>query len=383
MKLPPLSLYIHIPWCIKKCPYCDFNSHQADQTIPEQDYIACLLEDLNDQLAWAQSRELKSIFIGGGTPSLFSAVGYEQLLTEIEKKIPFAEDIEITLEANPGTLEREKFRGYRTAGINRLSIGVQSFQPQHLEILGRIHSDQDAIKAAQVATEVGFDNFNLDLMFGLPQQSEQQALADLNQAISLQPTHLSWYQLTIEQNTVFYSKPPKLPNDDAIWEIQQTGMQYLNEHGFQQYEISAYAKGEERSSKHNLNYWTFGDYLAIGAGAHGKITDIDNNQIFRFQKTRLPKDYLNKDKAYTSQTDVIPQEQLPFEFMMNHLRLKQSSAFNHYESSTGLSRDTIIPVLKKAESLGLIKMNDYNFQPTDEGYIYLNNLLELFLPEDE
>lgn len=381
LSLPPLALYIHVPWCIKKCPYCDFNSHQVQGEIPEQLYLEFLLADLKKDLNWVQSRELVSIFIGGGTPSLISANGYEFLLNSIEKLIAFNDDIEITLEANPGTLEHGKFSGYKTAGINRLSIGAQSFSPTQLKQLGRIHSQNETHNAVAEAKRAGFNNFNLDLMFGLPDQSLEQALQDLQQAIYLGPAHLSWYQLTIEQNTLFYSKPPTLPVDDDIWAMQQAGVKLLEANGFHQYEISAYAKHASNESKHNLNYWTFGDYLAIGAGAHGKITLPSEDRIVRFQKTRLPKDYLNNEKPFLCASETISGEQRIFEFMLNQLRLKHWADTEDFEERTGYSLEEAEGKLGKAQSLGLLERKGKQFRPTKEGHLYLNNLLEVFLPE--
>ncbi|HMY82651.1 MAG TPA: radical SAM family heme chaperone HemW, partial [Agitococcus sp.] len=286
--LPPLSLYIHVPWCVRKCPYCDFNSHTSPQSLPEKAYVAALIADLQADLAWVQGRKIGSVFIGGGTPSLFSGQTYQDLFTQLRQHLDFSSDCEVTLEANPATVEHDNFEGYLVAGINRLSLGVQSFNPTHLQTLGRIHSQQDAFNAIQLAKTAGFSNFNLDLMHGLPQQDLSQALEDIDYALSFKPTHLSWYQLTIEPNTAFYRQPPALPDDDILWAIQEAGQQKLAQAGFQQYEVSAYS--QQRPSKHNLNYWQFGDYLAIGAGAHGKVTTPEG--IFRYRKTRLPKDYL-------------------------------------------------------------------------------------------
>ncbi|MFZ2320426.1 MAG: radical SAM family heme chaperone HemW, partial [Pseudomonas sp.] len=289
--LPPLALYIHIPWCVRKCPYCDFNSHAAGPTLPEQEYVDALLADLDADLGRVHGRQLSSIFFGGGTPSLFSAAALGRLLAGVEQRIGFAADIEITLEANPGTFEQAKFQAYRQLGINRLSIGVQSFQADKLKALGRIHDGDEAIRAADMARAAGFDNFNLDLMHGLPDQSIEDALSDLRIAIAQQPTHLSWYQLTMEPNTVFWSQPPTLPEDDTLWDIQEAGQQLLAEHGYLQYEVSAYARAG-RQAQHNLNYWSFGDFIGIGAGAHGKLSS-PSGQIVRTWKTRLPKDYLD------------------------------------------------------------------------------------------
>ena len=295
--LPPLALYVHIPWCVKKCPYCDFNSHAAGPNLPEQDYVAALLADLEQELPAVHNRPLSSIFIGGGTPSLFSASAIGQLLEGVAQRISFAPEIEITLEANPGTFEQDKFTAYRALGINRLSIGIQSFQDDKLKALGRIHGAEEALRAAEMARKAGFDNYNLDLMHGLPGQSLSDALFDLQTAMAQQPTHLSWYQLTIEPNTHYYSAPPQLPEDELLWDIQETGQALLADAGFMQYEVSAYAQ-PGRQARHNLNYWQFGDFIGIGAGAHGKLS-TPNGLIYRNWKTRLPKDYLNKTKPLT------------------------------------------------------------------------------------
>nr|MBP8262565.1 radical SAM family heme chaperone HemW [Pseudomonas sp.] len=273
-ELPPLSLYVHIPWCVKKCPYCDFNSHAAGPSLPEEAYVDALLADLEAEREQAQGRPLRSIFFGGGTPSLFSAKALGRFLDGAQQRLSFSEDIEITLEANPGTFEQAKFTAYRQLGINRLSIGIQSFQDSKLKALGRIHDGGEAVRAADMARAAGFDNFNLDLMHGLPEQTLEEALADLHLAIAQQPSHLSWYQLTMEPNTQFWSQPPSLPEDDILWDIQEAGQALLAEQGYAQYETSAYAR-PQRQARHNLNYWTFGDFIGIGAGAHGKLSHAD------------------------------------------------------------------------------------------------------------
>lgn len=372
----PLSLYIHVPWCIRKCPYCDFNSHEA-KVIPEAEYITALLDDLRNDAALAQGRDIQTIFIGGGTPSLFSADSYAQLLQDIHAITPIARDAEITLEANPGTFEWQKFRGFRTAGINRLSIGVQSFNPAHLQALGRVHDRDEAIRAIAAARDVGFDKLNIDLMHGLPQQTLDDALADLQQAVALQPSHLSWYQLTIEPNTVFYSRPPRLPDDELLWDIDQAGKQFIADSGFEQYEISAYAK-PGYPCQHNLNYWLFGDYLAIGAGGHGKITDSHNGAITRYQKTRLPKDYLAAEKPFTAQTEMVKTDELAFEFFMNALRLNQPIAKESFMQRTGLPLAAIAPSIQQAVEKGLLVDRSTHWQTTPQGQLFLNELLQLF-----
>jgi len=375
--LPPLSLYIHVPWCVRKCPYCDFNSHQADAFLPEQDYVVALLEDLKRDAHWVQDRQVESIFIGGGTPSMLSVKAYEDLFLGLKQQLTFANDIEITMEANPGTFEAEKFKGYRKLGINRLSIGIQSFQDEQLKNLGRIHSAQEAIAAVQLAVDAGFDNFNLDLMHGLPGQDLELALADLKQAIALKPTHLSWYQLTIEPNTEYFKYPPKLPQDETLWDIQEAGQALLSEHGFSQYEISAYAQ-KNKQARHNINYWQFGDYLGIGAGAHGKITLPGENKILRTNKTRLPKDYLNTQKIHTVNVNEIEIEDRDLEFFMNALRLYQGTPFILFEQRTGLSIEHCQAKMAKAIEAGLLEAGD-QIKTTAKGQLFLNELLEKFL----
>jgi oxygen-independent coproporphyrinogen-3 oxidase len=346
LSLPPLALYIHIPWCIRKCPYCDFNSHQANDDLPEAEYVAALRADLEQDLVLAQGRKLTSIFFGGGTPSVFSANAIAQILQDAERLVGFESDIEITLEANPGTFEQERFSGFRAAGANRLSIGIQSFNDVQLKLLGRVHGRDEALRAVNVARKAGFDNINLDLMHGLPQQSISDAMADLQQAIALSPEHLSWYQLTIEQNTVFYSAPPILPEEEILADIQDAGQALLANAGYAQYEVSAYAQ-PNRQARHNLNYWQFGDYLGIGAGAHGKITQPTQNSIMRLWKTRLPKHYLESQQKITSPInghqnsyagggEVLTPESLPLEFMLNALRLNEGVALEYFTERTGL-----------------------------------------------
>ena len=375
--LPPLAAYVHIPWCVRKCPYCDFNSHAAGPSLPEAEYVKALDEDLAADSAYIQQRPLRSIFFGGGTPSLFSAKALGQILESLEKRVGFAPDIEITLEANPGTFEQEKFRDYRALGINRLSIGVQSFQSAKLKALGRIHDGDEAIRAADMARRAGFDNFNLDLMHGLPEQSIEDALSDLKIAISQQPTHLSWYQLTMEPNTQFWSQPPTLPDDEVLWDIQEAGQALLAEHGYQQYEVSAYAQAT-RQAQHNLNYWQFGDFLGIGAGAHGKLTQADG-RIMRTWKTRAPKDYLNAQKAFLAGSRVLTDEELPFEFLMNALRLNQGVPSRLYTERTGLSLESLAKARLAAEERGLLVKDPNRLVASKEGQLFLNDLLQYFL----
>ena len=375
--LPPLSLYVHIPWCVRKCPYCDFNSHAAGPEIPEQAYIQRLIADLQQDQPWAQGRKLTSIFFGGGTPSLFSAAGIGQIVSAAEKIIGFNENIEITLEANPGTFEQEKFSGFRSAGINRLSIGIQSFNDAHLTKLGRIHSGNQALSAIDTARTAGFENFNLDLMHGLSGQSLAEARADIQQAIDLGANHISWYQLTIEPNTEFYSRPPQLPEDDILADIQQMGMALLDEHGFGQYEVSAFAQPGQRS-EHNMNYWQFGDYLGIGAGAHGKISLPQQQQIIRSNKTRQPDNYLSRELATLAQIKPIPSEELAMEFMMNGLRLREGLPASYFSERTGLSVSTIEQQVQKLQSQGLLEVDSQQYRATPLGYQFLNSLLQGF-----
>ncbi len=376
LQLPPLSLYLHVPWCVRKCPYCDFNSHAQQGELPEARYLQALLEDFESELAWVQGRELQSIFIGGGTPSLMSAGFYQQLLTAIGERIPFVDDIEITLEANPGTFEQARFAGFYAAGINRLSIGVQSFDDLSLQALGRIHSGQEAIAAIGQAQRIGFERINLDLMHGLPGQTAAMALADLSQGLALGASHLSWYQLTIEQNTEFHNRPPQLPIDEALWAIQEQGQALLANSGFEQYEISGYSRLGQQS-RHNLNYWRFGDYIGIGAGAHGKLTDLGTQRLVRRWKARQPRAYLDRPGA--SQQRVVETDELALEFMMNALRLNQGVESTLFESRTGLALQQIQRQLGRARQRGLLEPDLDGLKPTLQGRRFLNNLLELFV----
>jgi oxygen-independent coproporphyrinogen-3 oxidase len=377
-QLPPLALYIHIPWCVRKCPYCDFNSHAAGPTLPEEDYVDALLADLDADLGHVHGRELSSIFFGGGTPSLFSARALGRLLEGVERRVRFASAIEITLEANPGTFEQAKFRDYRRLGINRLSIGVQSFQQAKLKALGRIHDGDEAIRAADMARAAGFDNFNLDLMHGLPEQSIEDALFDLRTAIAQGPTHLSWYQLTMEPNTVFWSQPPALPEDDLLWDIQEAGQTLLAEQGYAQYEVSAYAQAGQ-AARHNLNYWTFGDFLGIGAGAHAKLSSPAGH-IARSWKTRLPKDYLDPAKAFQAGERLLTADELPFEFLMNALRLTEGVPASLFSARTGLPLAQLDGARREAEARKLLLADPERLVATREGQLFLNDLLQHFLP---
>ena len=368
-----------MPWCVRKCPYCDFNSHAVpDGKLSldlEHEYLQALVADFKTQVDFAQGRQIHSVFIGGGTPSLISAKGYVWLFNQLKNMIAFENDCEITLEANPGTVEHDPFAGYLAAGINRLSIGVQSFNTEHLQKLGRIHSNQDAVSAIHLAREAGFKRINVDLMHGLPEQSVEQALYDLKMAVEHGATHVSWYQLTIEPNTVFFRTQPILPTDDVLEEIQIQGEAYLKAHGFVNYEVSAWRK--EKPSAHNLNYWQFGDYLAIGAGAHGKVTQPDG--VYRFQKTRLPKDYLAKVPAEHIQFKRIEADEMPFEFMMNALRLNQGVDAQLYAERTGLSLDRLDELLNSLRSRKLMVEDKARISCTEQGHVFLNSVLDHFL----
>ncbi|MCQ1057573.1 radical SAM family heme chaperone HemW [Photobacterium sp. ZSDE20] len=382
---PPLSLYIHIPWCVQKCPYCDFNSHALKADIPELDYIDALIEDLDTDLAKydlnRQARELHSIFIGGGTPSLISAPEIGRLLDAVKQRIPFSKDIEITMEANPGTVEAGRFNAYRAVGVNRISIGIQSFQDEKLKRLGRIHGSKEAITAAGLAKEAGLDSFNIDLMHGLPDQSIDDALSDLKQAIALQPPHLSWYQLTIEPNTLFYSKPPVLPDDDDLWDIFEQGHQLLAEAGYVQYEISGYSKPDYQC-RHNLNYWRFGDYLGIGCGAHGKLSFADGT-ITRTVKVKHPRGYLNPAKPYLDQENQVAASERPFEFFMNRFRLLEACPKQDYVDRTGLPLSSIERPINWALEQNYLEDKGEQWQITEHGKLFLNDLLAAFVEEDE
>jgi len=377
LQLPPLSLYVHIPWCVRKCPYCDFNSHQAAEEIPERAYVDALIDDLKADLSWVQGRKLHSIFFGGGTPSLFSGRAIGEILTAVEHQIGFEEDIEITLEANPGTFEQHKFSNFRSAGINRLSIGIQSFSSHHLERLGRIHDGSQALQAIATARAAGFSNFNIDLMHGLPDQTIDEAAADIKLAIDNGAQHISWYQLTIEPNTEFYSRPPPLPNDDRLADIQQAGMNLLHGNDFAQYEVSAFALSSQ-TSKHNINYWQFGDYLGIGAGAHGKITLPESGVVMRSSKTRQPDKYLARIDSFMAQNRAIAADEMALEFMMNGLRLVDGVPVEYFSPRTGLVLSSIETQISDLQRKGLIETDDSRYRTTKLGYQFLNTVLQQF-----
>ncbi|MFT5209358.1 MAG: putative oxygen-independent coproporphyrinogen III oxidase [Flavobacterium sp.] len=367
----PLSLYVHFPWCIKKCPYCDFNSHVHEGEVPQHEYIDTLLKDLDQDLGGYDGREIQSIFMGGGTPSLFEPNAINRLMVGLKAKLNLALDIEITLEANPGASDFEKFSGYHAAGINRISIGVQSFNTIHLNQLGRIHSSHDALNAYQAAKDAGFNNINLDLMHGLSQQSLDGALGDIKQAIDLGPTHISWYQLTIEPNTQFYNQPPLLPGDDLLWSIYEAGLQVLKDNGYGRYEVSAFSLQDKRS-RHNMNYWLFGDYLGIGAGAHGKITH--QGKVIRTARTRVPKHYMNKQNV---KSVTLSNEDLILEFLMNALRLKDGFSLDLFEQRTGLGSEVLKPFLERGLKAKLLEVENDQVMPGNRGLQFLNELLLL------
>lgn len=376
MRPPPLSLYIHIPWCVQKCPYCDFNSHGLKQTIPESEYIGHLLADLQQDASLVGDRQINSIFIGGGTPSLLSPNAMHKLLSGVAQQVNLASNAEITMEANPGTVESEKFIGFEQAGVNRISIGVQSFQQDKLIRLGRIHDGKQASKAADYAKQAKLNSFNLDIMHGLPNQSIEEALSDLQLAVAQQPPHLSWYQLTIEPNTQFHSQPPVLPGDDVLWDIQEQGQALLEQSGYQQYEISAYSL-QGHQCQHNLNYWRFGDYIGIGCGAHGKITDVNSRQIKRTEKVKHPRGYMDITKPYLYRQWKVEQQDLPFEFFMNRMRLMEPCPKLDFEELTGnaLTAQTRSNITRAVDKGLLTESRDY-WQLTATGKRYLNTLLE-------
>ncbi|MGV6826973.1 MAG: radical SAM family heme chaperone HemW [bacterium] len=373
----PLSLYVHMPWCVRKCPYCDFNSHELQQGADQQAYITALLHDLRAESPLAMGREVRSVFIGGGTPSLFDGDSIQRLLTGVREDLSLAAQAEITLEANPGTVDAAHFAGYREAGVNRLSIGAQSFSAEKLEALGRIHNPNQIVVAAETARRVGIDNINIDLMFGLPGQTIAQALDDLGRAIELAPEHLSWYQLTLEPNTLFHSQPPPLPGDELIIDMQEAGQALLAEAGYQQYEVSAYAK-PGRECLHNRNYWEFGDYLGVGAGAHGKVTSTKG--VCRRWKVRHPTDFIassGRGEALSGDS-WLSLDDLRLEFMLNALRLKGGVPSALLQQRTGLEISDIATELAAVRERGLLDEGSGLIKPTSLGYRFLNDLIAMF-----
>lgn len=376
--LPPLSLYVHIPWCVKKCPYCDFNSHNLKADLPEDKYIECLIADLEMSLPFIWGRSIKTIFIGGGTPSLFSGDAINRLLNAIRQLTNLSPFAEITMEINPGTVEVKYIRDYKLAGINRVSFGIQSFNDQHLQILGRIHDSSEAIAAVKLATTI-FKNINLDIIYGLPNQTVEQVLVDINQAIELQPQHISCYNLTIEPNTYFYNHvPPGLPDNDTCYIMQDAIIANLARHGYERYEISAYAKGSARS-EHNLNYWLFGDYLGIGAGAHSKISFAD--KIIRQIRQKQPQSYMDSvlTKQHIIEDNAVLPTSIPFEFAMNAFRLIDGVPIATFSERTGLSLNSILPQLQQAQDKQLLSIENGITKPTKLGHDFLNDLLMMFL----
>lgn len=380
-RLPPLSLYVHIPWCVRKCPYCDFNSWAVRNELDEQDYVDALLADLEQERPFAQDRRLETVFIGGGTPSLFSGTAICRLLEGIRQALPCPEDMEVTLEANPGASEAARFAAYREAGVNRLSIGVQSLHGESLKRLGRIHGPQEAVAAVKAARAAGFDNINLDLMFGLPGQDLERAMGDLQAVMVLAPEHISYYQLTLEPGTPFYRTPPPLPEDDLVWKIFRQGQRLLADGSYQQYEVSAYAL-PGRECRHNLNYWTFGDYIGIGAGAHGKLSD-PHGRVLRRSKLSDPKAYLRAGggKAVLADQHLLDASDLVLEFMMNTLRLEHGFSPGLFEMRCGMPFDALQAQLEAAERQELLAVSSDRVCPTARGRLFLNDLVSVFLPD--
>lgn len=380
--LLPLSIYIHLPWCLRKCPYCDFNSYTLEQTINQEDYLNALILDFKQELLTIKQRSVISIFIGGGTPSLFHPSHIYKLLNKLHKDLPLAANLEITMEANPGTVNKLQLNDFKAAGINRISFGVQSFNNNHLKQLGRIHNNKEAITVINAARRAGFNNLNLDLMFGIPEQNLNDAKNDLITACALEPEHISYYQLTIEQGTAFYYNSPILPDEDLCWEMQEQGVNFLNVNNYQQYEISAYAQNN-CTCQHNLNYWEFGDYIGIGAGAHSKLTD--NTGVRRYAKLKNPKYYMAALKLGNNQhfayDEIIKPAELPFEFMLNALRLIAGVPIKIYHQRTGLTIDQIMPQLNEARIQNFIADYSERLVATIKGRQFLNELLEIFLPD--
>ena len=377
--LPPLSVYVHIPWCARKCPYCDFNSHEARGAAPEERYVSALIADLEQALPEVWGRRIYTVFFGGGTPSLLSAQAIDSILAALRARLPLAGDAEITLEANPGTAEAEKFRDFRAAGVNRLSLGVQSFDSRHLKALGRVHDDEEARRAIELA-RAHFDNINLDLMYGLPGQSMEEARADIERALAWQPPHLSAYHLTIEPNTYFHRFPPSLPDDDTAAQMQDAAEGALRGAGYRHYETSAFAQ-PGRQSRHNLNYWTFGDYLGIGAGAHSKLSFP--GRVERVMRIKHPERYMEaaeRGAAVQERHEVVAGE-IGFEFMMNALRLTEGFAVRLFEERAGVPLTAVLERLDAAERRGLIERDHARVRPTPLGRRFLNDLLQMLLPD--
>lgn len=377
LELPPLSLYIHLPWCERKCPYCDFNSHESTQALPEEDYIDSLLADLQADLPFVAGRPIETIFLGGGTPSLFSATAIARLMRGIAQRVELPDGFEATMEANPGSADAEKFHGYREAGINRISLGIQSFQDDQLQALGRVHNSDEAHAAIEKLTMAGIRNFNVDLMHGLPGQTERGATADLEIALSYEPPHVSWYQLTIEPNTVFYKRPPTLPGDDTLADIQAVGESLIDQRGYRQYEVSAYAR-PDKHCRHNENYWSFGDYLGIGAGAHSKISTFDG-PVTRYAKRRQPGDYMKGENNcfIASRRELEPQD-IAGEFMLNALRRNSGFSFAHFKLRTGLNREAIESKVSGLVDRKLLLIDNDSIRTSELGRRFLDTVVAEF-----
>jgi len=377
---PSLALYVHMPWCVRKCPYCDFNSHQLKSAAPDAAYIDALIRDFDGELPRLSGRRIDTVFFGGGTPSLFQPEDFSRLLGALRQRIAFADEVEVTLEANPGTIERGRFAGYRDAGINRVSLGAQTFSTRALELLGRIHSADDTHRAVAELRAAKLDNFNLDLMYALPQQTAQEALDDVRIACALGPAHISYYQLTLEPGTVFHARPPPLPDEDAAWQIQTAGQKLLAQAGYEQYEVSAYARDGARC-RHNVNYWLFGDYLGIGAGAHGKLSLELPQRILRTTKPKQPREYQQQigRGGALGESSLIAVADLPFEFMLNALRLNEGFTLNDYRRQTGLEMESLEVKIGQAERRGLLTRRTGGWRPTELGRRFLNDLQASFL----
>jgi oxygen-independent coproporphyrinogen-3 oxidase len=375
----PLAIYVHLPWCVRKCPYCDFNSHVRPDVLPEAEYVAALLADLDRDLELAAGRPVASVFVGGGTPSLFGTGSIAALLDGLAARLSFLPDAEVTMEANPGTVEHGRFAGYAQAGINRVSLGAQTFDTGRLRALGRIHGPGEIGAAVAELADAGLENFNLDLMYALPGQTREAALADLEAAVALGPAHLSHYQLTLEPDTAFFHRPPPLPDDELAWQMQVDCQQYLTSAGYAQYEVSAYAR-PRRQCRHNLNYWRFGDYLGLGAGAHGKLTV--GSSVVRTEKPRSPRAYLEAG-GRAGTRHAVPASELPFEYMLNALRLIEGFTAVEFEHATGLPADTVRATLAAQAARGLIDARDGRFRASALGFRFLNDVLAAFLPDEK
>lgn len=380
-QLPPLALYIHFPWCVRKCPYCDFNSHTVPDELPADEYMRALVADLEQDLPLVWGRPVQSIYFGGGTPSLFSAGQIASFLSDARARLDLRPDVEITLEANPGTIERDSFPAYAEAGINRVSLGVQSFDDGLLKSIGRIHGRREIEQSLLSLESAGISNFNIDLMYALPGQSPVQSRRDIELAVKAGPAHISFYQLTIEPNTAFAAQPPRLPVDDMAWDMHQAGLDLLEANNYGQYEISAFAH-PEKQSRHNMNYWRYGDFLAIGAGAHGKITTAAEGRVQRFAKHRHPKRYLQglKSGDWRAESRKLSDEELVFEFFLNQLRLKEGVTINDFSARTGLHWNVVVSRVMKAVDKGLLEIRHGRVCPTDLGWRFVNDTQQIFLP---